>query len=490
MPYVTQERQLTPAIDTFSLPPDNPTNCWVSVGYYEIRNRSTNALLSTHQLVGGTAGSEFTLGKQTTTSWRTGKSLDGLVDANRQLSGKELRDLILRGQDTSDGTLGSAFERGRFTNRHDSGHNFSSITTDLRSRFGFDKAGWIRIEGLERAVSATLKHVLYYYGPGPSRGTIPVPDASIAKSVRNANGTQWMARLAPTRPHFNLSRAILELFKDGLPALALRNIINSGGNIGKGLGGEYLNLQFGVIPLVKDVRNFLEAINSLGPQIEQLKRDSGRMVRRKAWNEPEVVDSWTSQTGSWNFSVKALTGPSPYSMSGFINTSSASTQRLTRSITNKGFAGAFSYFFPDDSQDDLVGRILNKMRINEILLGTTTDASDVYAVVPYSWLVDWFADLGSLLEINDLLASNGLVMPYGYGMINQTITNTVFVSGLRTHLGAPLPSYFYETSASSKYRDRGTPYGFALDPGSFSDYQWSILIALGLARGRSIRVNE
>jgi hypothetical protein len=112
----------------------------------------------------------------------------------------------------------------------------------------------------------------------------------------------------------------------------------------------------------------------------------------------------------------------------------------------------------------------------------------VWSVTPWSWLIDWFTDLGSFMTNITELNGDDLVLRYGYVMCEtrETYTKTVY---LKPRASSTFPTAVSSSwSSTVKQRQRATPYGFGLDTGAFSSRQWSILSSLGLTRSdRSLR---
>jgi hypothetical protein len=120
------------------------------------------------------------------------------------------------------------------------------------------------------------------------------------------------------------------------------------------------------------------------------------------------------------------------------------------------------------------------------LKGLTPDL--VWELLPFSWLSDWFVNIGNLISVNQALQEDSLVLRYGY-LMQHDVTEIVFKhpslpfrTGSTGELSAKLT---YET----KQRVRATPYGFGLNPSQFTTSQWAILAALGLTMGnKSLRL--
>lgn len=137
---------------------------------------------------------------------------------------------------------------------------------------------------------------------------------------------------------------------------------------------------------------------------------------------------------------------------------------------------------------DKGSNFLTKMKYHaqqaNIALGTDFNVSTAWEIMPWSWLADWFSDSGDFLRNITYLASDNLVLRYGYVMHTFSETRNIVQRNI-----TPKPLWFGipETMTQQcvftiKTRHRATPYGFGLDVEAFSPRQWAILAALGLTK--------
>jgi hypothetical protein len=113
-----------------------------------------------------------------------------------------------------------------------------------------------------------------------------VPQSSEG-SLLNA-GTSFIAQTIPTNPVASGSVAMAELYREGLPSLIGASLLKERASFLRGLGGEYLNVQFGWKPLVADLKAAAKAIIDSDDILKQLARDSGRNVHRRRMPSAEV----------------------------------------------------------------------------------------------------------------------------------------------------------------------------------------------------------
>lgn len=296
----------------------------------------------------------------------------------------------------------------------------------------------------------------------------------------NTYGARAIKATEPTNSIANLSTFIGETL-EALPAVVGASLLESRTQMFRSLGGEYLNVQFGWAPFISDIRKTLYAVKSFHKITRQYARDSGRVVRRRFAFPTETSSSLSGDIRRSGTSLWIYNGDNP---SWYTNGVSPVFLENTKA-RDIWFSGAFQYYL--DPGDSLLGRLDRYAALADHLLGIKITPEVLWELTPWSWLVDWVADVGTVLSNASSMSSNGLVMKYGYLMCHTREFNrfiipdgVVFKYGVKT---GPIYSLF---GRETKERRKATPYGFGIDPGSFSAFQWSILGALGLTKAPGI----
>lgn len=295
---------------------------------------------------------------------------------------------------------------------------------------------------------------------------------------------QAYARSAPTAVVFDASRFLGEL-REGLPSL-VPSVLRRRASAAKGLGDDYLNAQFGWIPLVTELRN---AAKALADATNQLANQGQRVHRRYSIPGITQADSFSS-SGSIGLALTnngnnagelGLTGP-------FFSTSTSSTMSgqytyaKTRS-SSRWFEGEFSSFYPlGFDPSDYMSRL-------SVLMNWRITPSTLYELAPWTWLVDWSLRIADSIRANEIHANDLLVMHYGYAMetaVYTTSMNWRTTSGPTpsnpSWSGLPLRGGTFATTTYKK-RLRANPYGFRVGGGSsLTSGQLAILGALGLTK--------
>jgi hypothetical protein len=300
----------------------------------------------------------------------------------------------------------------------------------------------------------------------------------------NSWGATAIARLSPLNPGASLAQALAELLIDGLPSLPL-NLLRRHREFNS-LGKEYLNVQFGWVPFLNDLRRLYDTWNSVNSRLAQIIRDNGKGIRRRAtlYRNSNTVVSTVGGEGSYNIGF-------PLSYNYTDPTAGTGVSKKTVVESEKiWFSGRFRYYIPDVTDDQWT------KDAKSALFGLNPTPALLWELMPYSWLIDWFSNVGDV--INNL-SSNGiadLLLDYGYVMrsfrretIYEQVLSPFFIDiGPQPDLDygkvGSIPPKILRTTVveESKERVAATPFGFGLQIGDLSARQFAILSALGLSR--------
>ncbi len=318
------------------------------------------------------------------------------------------------------------------------------------------------------------------YAVAPGDGTLPDPIESSDDSLI-ALGTKAIALTKPTKAKADLLVDLGETFKDGLPHLLGAATLKERTAIHRGLSSEHLNVQFGWLPLVADVKASMELVKNLDAAIHQYKRDAGRLVRRRfdfpverTTGDPVLVSSsirpsipGAQNSADFNYAIF-----SSYPTAGF------PLWRQTNTYKRKWFTGAYTYYLPDWYN----GTQMDNYRLAATkFLGLEVTPETIWNLAPWSWLTDWFANTGDIIGNASDYLEDGLLLRYGY-MMEHSIVENVY-----TMPDVPLKRYGRTTFTlrhvrEVKKRVKATPFGFGLTYAGLSNKQKSILAAIGITR--------
>jgi hypothetical protein len=327
--------------------------------------------------------------------------------------------------------------------------------------------------------SVEIKFPNLQYGLGGYRGffrdatelAIPGPFTIVDRMA------QWAPiaydRMKPTKPSFDGVSELLELREVSLK-LSVR--VPKDPDLRKAVNG-WLAVQFGWLPLLRTIRNLHQTELGWEKRLKWLLEHNGRPVRRRVHLETySNVSPQTVTTGG------ATTTP-VYPLLPAIAFQGTWTRRTWTEETRLIWASAqFRYWLPEGPRD--VGWTF---RMRRRIFGFGFSPAQVWAVVPWSWLIGWFTNASVLLRNLETSVADRLAADWFYVMGTQTLTNVTEVT-FTTRASAWGPSRTLtvrqEHRLTRKERIRGDPFGFNTNPGSLSDLQLSILGALGYSRLR------
>lgn len=244
----------------------------------------------------------------------------------------------------------------------------------------------------------------------------------------------------------------------------------------------YLAIHMGWLPTLRDAQNFAHSLRQGDKRARQVLRDSGKPIRRRA----TLSRSGDSDDGSFNTPTY-----SPWSGGGYgiganrpilvSNCYGYGTGGSGHSTSGEEVwcSGQARYLISDEFLKDKDA--IYKMRMR--LLGNQITPSVVWNAVPWTWLGDYFSNIGAF--INN--ASEGVAdrhwFDYAYIMNHKWFgkrdstwqRNAIDVAG-----HAATVTTFRATTESYKARIAANPFGFTT--GTPSVKQEAILGALGFSR--------
>lgn len=237
----------------------------------------------------------------------------------------------------------------------------------------------------------------------------------------------------------------------------------------KKLANHWLNHQFGWLPFLSDLRGLYKTTKTLDKRLKQLRRDNGRWIRRGG-----TISMETDSEEVLNY--QATPGLSPALTSSFYATPYGSAV-VTRTIERHyWFEGAFRYWIPGKPNSWQWNA-----RAVAMLYGAYPSPSLLWELTPWSWLIDWWADVGDAIANLSSIWFDNLCAKYSYVMgKTRRIATSVGMSNYASSPVTMTRTAFFETKA----RAAGSPFGFGLTGGDFTSRQWSILGSLGLTRLR------
>jgi hypothetical protein len=292
--------------------------------------------------------------------------------------------------------------------------------------------------------------------------------AKISDSEMRSRGTTAISRSIPTNPYVNLATSVAEQVGSPLPSPIGSSLWREKTKSAKNAGSEYLNVEFGWLPLISDIQKAMEAVSKSGELLRNFQKGSGQKTRVGYHYKPIISTAHSSGN------VAITPWPPAVDRNGV-----GSWSRIT--TENTWFKGCFKYYVP--SGDSLSEKIQRYEAYANHLLGIRLTPEVLWNAAPWSWFGDWFGNFGDVMKNISLLGHDGLVMQYGYIMNHRQVMYDV--GGWWSFPTVPGKAYYASQRIVELYKRRNaaTPYGFGVDLHALSTRQTAILIALGLSKG-------
>jgi hypothetical protein len=292
----------------------------------------------------------------------------------------------------------------------------------------------------------------------------------------DSKGATAISLCAPTNSTANLATSLAESHREGLPSLPGIPTWKKRTEIARAAGSEFLNAEFGWLPLVDEVKNVRDSARHSRDILKQYHKDEGKNVRR-GFSFPESRSSSTNTITGYRAQVG---GSSNIATSFFADSKATPVLTVTvETVTKQWFSGAFTYATP--SYGDSYDRMLRYGADADHLFGITITPDVLWELTPWSWAVDWFSNAGMVINNATQIGLYGLVMRYGYMMTERVTTATYSLneSGLLGSKSPPPPATITEVSKS---RIGANPFGFGVSWEGLSPTQLAITAALGITR--------
>ena len=313
-------------------------------------------------------------------------------------------------------------------------------------------------------IRATNPYSNYRY-EGRVLGYYPFSWATVGDYPPDPFGAEAYSRMKPTKPVFNGLNSLAEL-RD-FPSLFQARLQHF-----KDLGGLYLNGQYGWLATLNDLKKFIHTQQRVQQRLEQLLRDNGRAVRRKITLRDDMVVTSETSGDLWGYHL-------PGDLVNYFYRAPPAHRTKVYDKDKIWASAQFRYFLPPAPKGVVYKDFLLKR-----LYGNQLTPSVIYNAFPWSWLVDWFASVGSLIENLEAGIADRCAAEYFYVMreFSRTQESERIFSFWGMNYEAIQVSGPSTQSAISRRRVKGSPFGIGIDFSHLNLMQLAILGALGLSK--------
>ncbi len=318
---------------------------------------------------------------------------------------------------------------------------------------------------------------------------------------RAASGNH-ISMMNPHKSKASVLTTLLELARGDIPSilkslqsnLTLLNIVGKTGlkDASKTLGKEYLGGAFGWLPLVRDIQKALETLlvidkllfpsDSTRRNVDKVLRTRGNIINDViylSYNPPFGGDA--ADTSNWSLNSAYRSNPASTSNLTFPGALNAQHSVLEE-LTMRTSARFNTTMRPNSMNNGYLDRAIE-------LLGLELTPEVLWQLTPWTWLIDWFSNIGTVIGNLTTLGLSNTILQYAYSTARWKTSVSVNAkpqqlissgTGIRSFTG----TYAWHWQNDYKVRIAASPFGFDVGLDSLSAYQWTILTALGLARSR------
>ncbi len=294
----------------------------------------------------------------------------------------------------------------------------------------------------------------------------------------SSSGPAMWRLMSPLRPGVDLGvdlaeiREIPRMLHHAVTTLdSIKAVISTLSNP-KGFAQWVLAINFGWKPLISDIKKAVNTFKKLDARIDFILRNGGvPLHRRTPPFAPEVTEEVLFEYSGpddlgWMRDIPFPSGwDDPPGQPGDGQTRFELKLVCRKTVTNVA-SGLFTYYLGDLPP--------TKPELRLRLLGLIANESLMWEALNWSWLIDWFSNVGDVIANIQGRLRDRLVSFYAY---NQRHT-------VREYKWTATNGYYHVSCTrvfDTKRREKIDPFGLATEV-SLTDLQLGILLALGLTR--------
>jgi hypothetical protein len=245
----------------------------------------------------------------------------------------------------------------------------------------------------------------------------------------------------------------------------------------KDMGGNYLNAVFGWRPFISDLIKWYESIQKVDRIVRFVRKNNNKWITRRGSfpSEKDTVVSyaWWGQTPTLPTYFYNNSPPTSSNKAKWPDTT------ITTTTSTRVWFEARWKFYIRNLETDPATDVINS-RLLRHLYGLELTPSLCWELTPWSWLADWFGNVGDNMSNFSAQCYDNLVAKYAYIMKHRKSTVHYKTEWTYPVIGRVRTEAL--TTGESKSRVEASPFGFNLDWAEFSPYQVAILAALGISR--------
>jgi hypothetical protein len=363
-----------------------------------------------------------------------------------------------------------------------------------------DGTAWIQSDGSLGQNTIPFRNFLGFLGskgiPEFAGGVSGPLNMALATSI----GTSAITQMNPIKTHASVLTTLLELIRGDVPGLLnqLRkhfttiNLLKHGSasgvtQAGSAIGAAYLENVFAWTPIFKDINAAIQVLATIDGLMFP-EDNTRRTFERVLWTHYGMREGANSRlTGAGLFAPLggfAAGKPGLNSVVGqtLINTSTLNNIPVLYTARETVDVRCTARF-----NTSLVPNATNNGYLDQLndLLGLKLTPQVIWDLTPWSWLIDWFANIGSVMENLGSLHMSNIILNYAYATFRCEAASGAWQRPvINSTMKALSGNFITQYGIDHKVRLKASPYGFGTALGSLNANQWAVLVALGLARAR------
>lgn len=246
----------------------------------------------------------------------------------------------------------------------------------------------------------------------------------------------------------------------------------------KKLADQFLNIQFGWMPFLKDMRQINNVYQNSAEYVLRVKKENNQWVKRK-WTFNDYKSRTIMDSG-----VGLRCEPLGFTMESMFEPGTLKWEQSLETINRVIAVGRFKYYRPEfDDSIPSNNSAWNTIQQQMLLYGARINPSNVYKATPWTWLIDWFTNVGDQVLMAQDWALDSMVSKYMY-LMQEATSGLHMYQTMQSKNGPPATLEWRRMVASKQRWEADSPYGFSLRWELLSPRQIAILASLGISRLR------
>jgi hypothetical protein len=246
----------------------------------------------------------------------------------------------------------------------------------------------------------------------------------------------------------------------------------------KRLADQFINVQFGWKPFVKDVSDMYNLITNYESHLDKAERLNDKWLKRR-FAEDEILDQSKVYDENRNSSSPLFrTYLAPALGSGTCQ--NVRLQVMRQKMVRIWYEGSFKYYRPEFDKRIPMHENIRAGSQFLTLAGANINPTLIYKVTPWTWCLDWVTHTGDNIQLLQDMATNAVVSKYMY-LMREEYDRYEYTS-VHTYPNTVITGVSYQEVRVKRRVSAECPFGFSMPPGGLSGMQLGILGALGLSK--------